>query len=350
MMGAKGKIMRKIAIRSLLLSAFLLAMSGASFAQIGFSITIAPPVLPVYEQPICPGDGYIWTPGYWAWDPDAGDYYWVPGTWVVAPEVGFLWTPPWWGWSGGFYVFHAGYWGPHVGFYGGINYGFGYFGHGFEGGRWEGGHFFYNRAVANINVNVIHNVYENRVDVREVNHVSYNGGRGGIEARPTREEETAEHERHINPVADQTRHEQTARSNPQFRAKSNGGRPPVTATARPGEFGGREAGGGAARPTHVRELPPVEHVAPPKTGNAKQDQRYQKQANDLAAKHEKERQNLQQKQEQEHQQMDRQHATDERRQQVEQKHQQQTQQLQQRHEQERQQLQSRQQASAGRKK
>ena len=199
--------------------------------------------------------------------------------------------------------------------------------------------------MANINVNVIHNVYENRVDVREVSHVSYNGGRGGIEARPSREEEEAEHERHINPVADQTRHEQAARSNPQFRSKSNGGRPPVTASARPGEFGG-----GAARPTHVRELPPVEHVTPPKTGNAKQDQRYQKEANDLATKQEKERQNLQAKQEKEHQQMEQQHATDERKQQTEQRHQQQTQQMQQRHEQERQQLQSRQATSAGRKK
>ena len=28
-----------------------------------------------------PGPGYIWTPGYWAYDPADG-YYWVPGTWV----------------------------------------------------------------------------------------------------------------------------------------------------------------------------------------------------------------------------------------------------------------------------
>src|SRR5579863_3333704 len=138
-------MMRTIAIRSLLLSLFMLAMSAASFGQVGVSITIAPPVLPVYEQPACPGDGYIWTPGYWAWDDADGDYYWVPGTWVEAPEVGFLWTPGYWGWGNGFYLFHAGYWGPHIGFYGGINYGFGYFGHGFVGGRWDGGHFFYNR-------------------------------------------------------------------------------------------------------------------------------------------------------------------------------------------------------------
>ena len=81
-------------IRSLFFALFLLALSAVSFGQIGVGISVgfAPPPLPVYEQPICPGDGYIWTPGYWAWDADGDDYYWVPGTWVEAPEVGFLWT------------------------------------------------------------------------------------------------------------------------------------------------------------------------------------------------------------------------------------------------------------------
>jgi hypothetical protein len=40
----------------------------------------APPPLPDYEQPQAPGDGYLWTPGYWAWG--GGGYYWVPGGWV----------------------------------------------------------------------------------------------------------------------------------------------------------------------------------------------------------------------------------------------------------------------------
>ena len=167
----------------------MLAMSAASFSQvrIGVAITIAPPELPVYDQPICPGDGYIWTPGYWAYGDD--DYYWVPGTWVLAPEVGFLWTPGYWGWGDGGYIFHDGYWGPQIGFYGGINYGFGYFGHGYEGGRWDNGHFFYNRAVTNVNVTVIHNVYETRVaNNTTVTRVSYNGGNGGVNERPTARE------------------------------------------------------------------------------------------------------------------------------------------------------------------
>jgi len=96
--------------RSLLLFALVvLTMSAASFAQVSISIRIGPPALPVYEQPLCPAEGYIWTPGYWAYDYDNGDYYWVPGTWVLAPELGFLWTPGYWGWGGDRFLFHEGY-------------------------------------------------------------------------------------------------------------------------------------------------------------------------------------------------------------------------------------------------
>ena len=142
----------------LFLAALMLFTPAVSHAQVAVSITVAPPALPVYVQPVLPGEGYIWTPGYWAWSDDDGDYYWVPGTWVQAPTPGFLWTPGYWGWENNGFFFHEGFWGPTVGFYGGINYGFGYFGHGYEGGRWDNGHFFYNRSVNNVNVTVIHNV------------------------------------------------------------------------------------------------------------------------------------------------------------------------------------------------
>src|SRR5580698_2183752 len=144
-------------IRPFLLAIAMLFLSSASFAQIGVAITIAPPALPVYEQPVCPGDGYIWTPGYWGWGDDG--YYWVPGTWVEAPEVGFFWTPGYWGWGGSSFVWYDGYWGLTVGFYGGINYGFGYFGHGFYGGYWNGGRFWYNRAYGHFGNNFHGNFY-----------------------------------------------------------------------------------------------------------------------------------------------------------------------------------------------
>ena len=172
-------------VRCWLFALVVSAISAASFAQVSIAIRIGPPALPVYEQPLCPAEGYIWTPGYWAYDYDYGDYYWVPGTWVLAPEPGFLWTPGYWGWGGDRFIFHQGYWGPRVGFYGGINYGFGYFGNGYEGGRWDHDRFFYDRSVNNVNVTNIHNVYNTTViSNTPVNRVSYNGGSGGIRCAP----------------------------------------------------------------------------------------------------------------------------------------------------------------------
>jgi hypothetical protein len=224
-------------IRSLLFALVMLAMSAASFAQVSISISFAPPALPVYEQPLCPGEGYLWTPGYWAYANDFDDYYWVPGTWVMAPEVGFLWTPGYWGWGGSGFVFHDGYWGPTVGFYGGISYGYGYFGQGYEGGRWQNGQFYYNRSVNNVNITNIHNVYNTTViNTTTVNRVSYNGGDGGINARPRPEEEAAARGKHIPPVAVQTQHIQAARAIPELRASENHGKPTVAATPKPGEF------------------------------------------------------------------------------------------------------------------
>jgi len=354
-------------IRTLLFAVVVLMMSAASFGQVGVAISVGPPALPVYEQPLCPGDGYLWTPGYWAYDYDVNDYYWVPGTWVMAPEAGFLWTPAYWGWGGDGFVFYDGYWGPNVGFYGGIDYGFGYYGVGFEGGRWDGGHFFYNRAMSNINANEMHNVYNAPVRYDSGSHVSYNGGRGGVSARPTAQEESASRERHVPPVAAQTQHAQAARANPQQRASANMGRPGTAATPRPGDFndhaavpakeagapytpanrGGNQAragnnAAGASTAVHPRDLPPLTRNVTP-TNNPKKDQKYQKQQDKQIAKQQQERDQLQQKQDQEHVKMDKQKANDSTRQQTEQQHQQQTQQLQQRHQQQTQQLQQRQQ-------
>ncbi len=257
------RTVRSLALAVLVLSLSILSLSTASSAQIGIgiSVRIAPPALPVYAQPICPGPGYLWTPGYWAWSDDDG-YYWVPGTWVVAP-VGMLWTPGYWGWGGGFYRWHAGYWGPHVGFYGGINYGFGYTGVGFFGGEWRGGSFFYNRSVVNVNVRNVTNVYNRTVIVNNRRNVSFNGP-GGIEARPTREQERYSREPHREALGEQREHEHAASQNRQLFARENHGRPEIAATARPGDFHGnfvraRAAGGSYHEP---RISPRVARVQP----------------------------------------------------------------------------------------
>ena len=243
------------------------AVSQAGIA-VGVSITLAPPVLPVYVQPALPAPGYIWQPGYWAYGDDG--YYWVPGTWVLPPQPGVLWTPGYWGWVGGAYLWHVGYWGPHVGFYGGVNYGFGYTGVGFQGGYWRGGAFFYNRAVMNVGTVHVTNIY-NRTVINNVtvNRVSFNGGHGGIQARPTAHELAAEHERHFQPTVAQRDHEHDAFSNKDLRASVNHGRPPVAATARPGQFSGhgvvaaRGSGpqGGAAHEMTRNDRPPGAHGA-----------------------------------------------------------------------------------------
>lgn len=220
--------MRSIqSIRKFILAAALILVPAASFAGVFISVNIAPPVLPVYTQPLCPGDGYIWTPGYWAYGPDG--YYWVPGVWVQPPTVGYLWTPGYWGWGGSAYIFHAGYWGPHVGFYGGVNYGFGYTGHGYEGGYWNHGVFAYNRAVNNINVRSVHNVYSRTVVVNNYNRVSFNGGRGGIQARANAQEEAAMREHRLSPTASQISHRDAASHDRNQFASVNHGRPQTAA-------------------------------------------------------------------------------------------------------------------------
>ena len=134
----------------------------------------------------------------------------------------------------------------------------------------------------NVNVNNIHNVYNTRVNEEAVNHVGYNGGKGGIDARPTSQEEAAAHEQHIGRVAAQTQHAWAARNDPQQR---------YAATPR------------ATMAVHPKDLPPVYRPAAPNTGNAKQDQKYQQQQEKLVAKQNQDRQKLQQQQDKEHQQL-----------------------------------------------
>lgn len=236
--------------RALAALVLLFGFAASATAGVSVSVDVAPPALPVYVQPLCPGDGYIWTPGYWAWGD--GDYYWVPGTWVLAPEPGLLWTPGYWAWDDVHFVFHEGYWAPHVGFYGGINYGFGYGGVGFEGGYWRGGHFYYNRAVANISAANVRNVSTKTVIHNTINVVSYNGGTGGTTAHATAQELRAAAERHVPPVAAQSEHVRLARNNPALRAESNHGRPPIAATQHAHEFSGRGVvkAGRAGEPYH----------------------------------------------------------------------------------------------------
>lgn len=255
--------MHRLAGYSLAIALGLSCLSPPSpaSAQLAISISVdaAPPPLPIYDQPPIPADGYIWAPGYWSWNDDVG-YYWVPGTWVLPPEPELLWTPAYWGWNDGVYAFHAGYWGPTVGFYGGIAYGCGYTGSGYDGGYWRGGSFFYNRTVNNITNVSITNVYNKTVIINNRTTVSYNGGAGGTTLRPTPEQVAAEKERHVPATAEQTRHAETALKDPAMSLARNHGHPSVAATAHPAQFSG--AGIVAAHPGKPIAAPPPRHALP----------------------------------------------------------------------------------------
>jgi len=86
----------KVLAVPLWLAAILLAMPAPSMAALVFSVVIAPPPLPVYEQPLCPGDGYLWTPSYW--DSDVLAAYAVEAAYVrLRPDHrrAILWRALW---------------------------------------------------------------------------------------------------------------------------------------------------------------------------------------------------------------------------------------------------------------
>ncbi len=247
------------------LSAGLALAMGLAFAHpaqagVSFRVRFAPPPLLVYEQPLIPAPGYIWVPGYWAWDDDVGDYYWVPGQWVMPPFAGALWTPGYWAWDGGMYLFHDGYWGPTVGYYGGIDYGYGYFGVDYVGGYWNRGVFNYNRAYNRIDNRVVHVYNRTTIVNRNGNRVSYNGGPGGIATRPTPRQRDFDRQRHWDPVPAQReamQHSRGDRSAHYGYSHGQGDRPQWRGVpaANPPAAPSAQPGGTAPQPPQARTTP-----------------------------------------------------------------------------------------------
>jgi WXXGXW repeat (2 copies) len=250
-----------LAIMAIIAGTSLSGLSMPVQAQIAISVNIAPPPLPVYEQPPLPGPGYIWVPGYWSWDPDFGDYYWVPGYWSQPPRVNYYWTPGYWSWRSGVYIFNAGYWGPSVGFYGGINYGFGYTGFGFYGGYWSSGAFFYNGSVTNItNVTNVTNIYQQQVTNVQPNGASFNGGKDGVKAGPTPQQQAALKQPHIPQTQQQIEHARAAARDPSSHLKANKGKPPVKAVPKVGDL--KPTAEPKPAPENAQSAPKANHAAP----------------------------------------------------------------------------------------
>jgi hypothetical protein len=314
---------------SLALAAIVLPTNAV--AQVELTVTIAPPPLPLYEQPPIPGPGYLWVPGYWSYGPYG--YFWVPGTWVEPPAIGLLWTPGYWGWSDGLFVWSPGYWAPEIGFYGGVNYGFGYWGHGYDGGYWRDRQLYYNREVNNITNVEINNVYSRTVvNNVTVNRISYVGGPGGLTAQPTAEEQRIAHQHRTAATPAQVLHRESASRRPELAASVNHGKPEIAATARPASFeshvGASRAGGAVT--VHARDLPkPQAAPPPPKPPGGEAD--YQRQQAALQARQQQERESLVQMQERDHAYLSRQNADARAMAAMEHQHLQQTQFMQQRH-------------------
>ncbi len=163
-----------------------------------------PPDLPDYTQPSAPDDNCLWTPGSWYYNSAKSDYYWVPGEWVVPPLADWLWTPPYWEYDGTRYQWNAGYWSTSVGFYGGIDYGFGYTGSGYE---------------------------RSKRNTTSANRVSYNGGPRGVQKTRAPLELAAERDRRPA-LSVQMKWARDARGNREQYSRVNNGRPRTVAVAK----------------------------------------------------------------------------------------------------------------------
>ena len=74
------------------------------------------------------------------------------------------------------------------------------------------------------------------VERHEMSRVSFNGGPGGLRARPSAAERLAMSGRHAGPTVLQRQHEQGAAGMPGLHASENGGRPQILTTRLPADF------------------------------------------------------------------------------------------------------------------
>jgi hypothetical protein len=82
-------------------------MTGtAVMAQVSFNIHVGPPQ-PMYEPIPMMAPGYVWAPGYWAWNNDR--HIWMHGR-AIVQRTGYRWEPDRWEQRGNGYYRHPGNW------------------------------------------------------------------------------------------------------------------------------------------------------------------------------------------------------------------------------------------------
>ena len=92
----------------LLAGASLLAASWAALSQVNVRIEVGvPPPVAIVETVPPPRPGYVYAPGYWAWNGER--HIWVRGR-TITERPGYTWVPDRWDSSGGRYRFVQGYW------------------------------------------------------------------------------------------------------------------------------------------------------------------------------------------------------------------------------------------------
>ncbi len=84
------------------------AAAPAALADVGVRIEIGvPPPAPRIEVVPAPRAGYVWAPGYWAWN--GHRHTWVSGRWIVARR-GYHWVPEHWERHDGRWLYAQGRW------------------------------------------------------------------------------------------------------------------------------------------------------------------------------------------------------------------------------------------------
>ena len=81
---------------------------GARGVPAAPAIQLAPPPPRVEVYGPAPGEGYYWTPGYYAYRGES--YYWTEGAWMRPPREGLGWVEPRYVGVGGRYYFQPGRW------------------------------------------------------------------------------------------------------------------------------------------------------------------------------------------------------------------------------------------------
>jgi hypothetical protein len=92
-------------IRHVLLS-LALAAGSTAFAQVNLNIVVAPPE-PLHEMAPAMQPGFVWAPGYWAWNFDR--HIWVRGR-AMVQRTGYRWEPDHWEQHGSAYSRQPGRW------------------------------------------------------------------------------------------------------------------------------------------------------------------------------------------------------------------------------------------------